>query len=36
MQAAAIIGILALLVVASLYVAPRRASLDGFFWRLKR
>jgi Na+/proline symporter len=31
MQAAAIIGILALLVVASLYVAPRRASLDGFF-----
>lgn len=31
MQAAVIIAILALLIVASLYVAPRKASLDGFF-----
>ena len=31
MQATAVIAIFAFIILASLYVAPRRASVDGFF-----
>lgn len=32
MQATALIVIFALVVIASLFAAPRRATVDGFFW----